>query len=87
MALKSNVDLSVRISQDLVLRNPVMTASGTFGYGQEFSDYVNLHLLGAIVVKGISLQPRYGNPPTRIVETAGGMLNAIGLEMSELRNF
>lgn len=73
-------DLSVRIGQGLVLRNPVMTASGTFGYGQEFAEYVNLHRLGGIVVKGISLQPRSGNPPPRIVETAGGMLNAIGLE-------
>jgi dihydroorotate dehydrogenase (NAD+) catalytic subunit len=87
MALTSNIDLSVRISEDLVLRNPVMTASGTFGYGQEFSDYVNLHRLGAIVVKGISLQPRSGNPPTRIVETAGGMLNAIGLENVGVEKF
>jgi dihydroorotate dehydrogenase (NAD+) catalytic subunit len=87
MALTSNIDLSVRIGEDLVLRNPVMTASGTFGYGQEFSDYVNLHRLGAIVVKGISLQPRSGNPPTRIVETAGGMLNAIGLENVGVEKF
>lgn len=62
------------------LKNPVMTASGTFGYGNEFTNYVNLHHLGGIVVKGISLLPRPGNPPPRIVETEGGMLNAIGLE-------
>ncbi len=64
----------------LILRNPVMTASGTFGYGKEFSQLVNLHKLGAITVKGISLEPRPGNPPPRIVETSCGMLNAIGLE-------
>jgi len=79
--------MSVRLSEKLVLRNPVMTASGTFGYGLEFEDYVNLHRLGAIVVKGISLQPRSGNPPPRIVETAGGMLNAIGLENVGVEKF
>jgi len=72
-------DLRVRIG-GTVFKNPVMTASGTFGYGKEFAPYVNLHRLGAVVVKGISLSPRRGNPPPRIVETAGGMLNAIGLE-------
>lgn len=72
-------DLRVKIGS-LNLQNPVMTASGTFGYGEEFASYVNLHRLGAVVVKGISLQPRPGNPPPRIVETACGMLNAIGLE-------
>jgi len=87
MDLKSTVDMSVRLSEKLVLRNPVMTASGTFGYGLEFEDYVNLHRLGAIVVKGISLQPRSGNPPPRIVETAGGMLNAIGLENVGVEKF
>ncbi|NTV13623.1 MAG: dihydroorotate dehydrogenase [Desulfobulbaceae bacterium] len=74
------VNLSTHIGGGLTLRNPVMTASGTFGYGREFSDYLDLQQLGAIVVKGISLLPRCGNPPPRIVETAGGMLNAIGLE-------
>ena len=72
-------DLRVKIG-GLTLRNPVMTASGTFGYGEEFASYVNLHRLGAVVVKGISLKPRPGNPPPRIVETPCGMLNAIGLE-------
>jgi dihydroorotate dehydrogenase (NAD+) catalytic subunit len=72
-------DLRVRIGS-LELANPVMTASGTFGYGREFSGLVDLDRLGAIVVKGISLEPRPGNPPPRIVETACGMLNAIGLE-------
>ncbi len=73
------VDLRVTIGS-LELQNPVMTASGTFGYAREFEDFVNLHRLGAVVVKGISLAPRVGNPPPRIVETACGMLNAIGLE-------
>lgn len=74
-----NNALKTRIGS-LVLPTPIMTASGTFGYGQEFADFVNLHKLGAVVVKGISLRPRQGNPPPRIVETACGMLNAIGLE-------
>ncbi|MBN1381720.1 MAG: dihydroorotate dehydrogenase [Deltaproteobacteria bacterium] len=64
----------------LTLRNPVMPASGTFGYGEEFAEYVDYNLLGAIVVKGLSLEPRAGNPPPRIIETASGMLNAIGME-------
>lgn len=64
----------------LKLKNPVMTASGTFGYGEEYADYVDLNRLGGIVVKGLSLKPRMGNPPPRIMETAGGMLNAVGLQ-------
>ena len=72
-------DLRVNIGS-LELQNPVMTASGTFGYAREFETLVNLHRLGAVVVKGISLSPRAGNPPPRIVETACGMLNAIGLQ-------
>ena len=75
----SEADLRVTIG-GVVFKNPVLTASGTFGYGKEFAPYVNLHHLGGVVVKGISLEPRRGNPPPRIVETAGGMLNAIGLE-------
>lgn len=73
------VNLKVDIG-GVKFQNPVLTASGTFGYGNEFSDYVNLHRLGGIIVKGISLKPRAGNPPPRIVETSSGMLNAIGLE-------
>jgi dihydroorotate dehydrogenase (NAD+) catalytic subunit len=72
-------DLRVRIGT-LELRNPVLTASGTFGYAREFANLVNLHRLGGVIVKGISLLPRPGNPPPRIIETACGMLNAIGLE-------
>jgi len=72
-------DMSVNIGS-LKLENPVMTASGTFGYAREFENLMNLHRLGAVIVKGISLNPRPGNPPPRIVETACGMLNAIGLQ-------
>jgi dihydroorotate dehydrogenase (NAD+) catalytic subunit len=79
-------DLSVDIG-GLVLRNPVMTASGTFGYAREFETYVNLNRLGAIIVKGISLQPTGGNDPPRIVETPCGMLNAIGLENVGIQAF
>jgi dihydroorotate dehydrogenase (NAD+) catalytic subunit len=64
----------------LQLQNPVMTASGTFGYAREFDHLVDLNRLGGIVVKGLSLEPTKGNPPPRIVETPCGMLNAIGLE-------
>jgi dihydroorotate dehydrogenase (NAD+) catalytic subunit len=71
----------------LILSNPVMTASGTFGYGSEFKDFLDLDRLGAIIVKGLSLNPSCGNPPPRIVETAGGMLNAIGLENVGLEVF
>ncbi|MBW1887950.1 MAG: dihydroorotate dehydrogenase [Deltaproteobacteria bacterium] len=63
----------------LALKNPVMTASGTFGYGREYDPLVDLNRLGAIIVKRLSLRPRGGNPPPRIVETPCGMLNAIGL--------
>jgi dihydroorotate dehydrogenase (NAD+) catalytic subunit len=71
----------------LQLRNPVMTASGTFGYAREFESLVDLNCLGAIIVKGISLEPRPGNPPPRIIETACGMLNAIGLENVGVERF
>jgi dihydroorotate dehydrogenase (NAD+) catalytic subunit len=64
----------------IALKNPVMTASGTFGYAKEFEDFMDLNRLGAIIVKGLSLEPAKGNPPPRIVETPCGMLNAIGLE-------
>ncbi len=71
-------DLTTQIGP-LSLRNPVIAASGTFGYGLELESLVDLNLLGALVVKGLSLKPMPGNPPPRIVETPGGMLNAIGL--------
>ncbi|HTR44461.1 MAG TPA: dihydroorotate dehydrogenase [Thermodesulfovibrionales bacterium] len=69
------------------LANPVMTASGTFGYGLEYSEFVDLNRLGAIVVKGLSLKPKEGNPPPRLVETAAGMLNSIGLQNVGIENF
>ncbi len=77
--MRGAVDLSVDIG-GMRLKNPVMTASGTFGYGIEFADYMDLKGLGAVVVKGLSLKPRAGNPPPRIVETPCGMLNSIGLQ-------
>ena len=84
--LKTDVKLAVQIGS-LKLKNPVMTASGTFGYGEEYADYVDLNKLGAIVVKGLSLKPRLGNPPPRIMETAGGMLNAVGLQNIGVEEF
>jgi dihydroorotate dehydrogenase (NAD+) catalytic subunit len=69
------------------IKNPVMTASGTFGYASEFERLVDLNRLGAIIVKGLSLEPSRGNPPPRIVETPCGMLNAIGLENVGLAAF
>ncbi len=74
-----SVDLSVTLGP-LSLANPVMVASGTFGYGQEFADLIDLNRLGAIMVKGTTLRPRLGNPMPRMVETASGCLNAIGLQ-------
>jgi len=75
----SAVDLAVKLGP-LTLKNPVVTASGTFGYGTEFSPFLDLSTLGGIVVKGLSLRPRQGNEPPRIWETPSGMLNAIGLQ-------
>ncbi len=69
------------------MKNPVMAASGTFGYGEEFATLVDLKRLGGIIVKGLSLKPSGGNPPPRTVETCGGMLNAIGLENIGLEAF
>jgi dihydroorotate dehydrogenase (NAD+) catalytic subunit len=75
----SQPSLAVEIA-GLKLRNPVMPASGTFGYGEEFAPYLDLNRLGAVVTKGLSLHPRAGNPTPRIAETVSGMLNAIGLQ-------
>lgn len=72
-------NLSVKI-KDLVLKNPVMTASGTFGYGEEFADFFDISLLGGIVVKGTTASKREGNAYPRMAETASGMLNAVGLQ-------
>jgi len=80
------MDLNVDIGK-LRLKNPVMTASGTFGYGEEYKEFVDLNNLGAVVVKGISLNPMEGNPSPRICETPCGMLNAIGLQNVGLERF
>ena len=72
-------NLEVEIA-GIKLKNPVMTASGTFGYGEEFSPFIDLDKLGAMVLKGITLKPKMGNPPPRIIETPSGMLNSIGLQ-------
>jgi dihydroorotate dehydrogenase (NAD+) catalytic subunit len=80
------MNLSVSIGK-LRLKNPVMTASGTFGYGEEYAEFVDLNSLGAVVVKGISLKPMEGNPPPRIFETPCGMLNSIGLQNVGLERF
>ncbi len=78
--------LEVKIGK-LTLKNPVMTASGTAGYGAELSEFFDLSRLGAIVLKGISLKPWPGNPPPRIIETPSGMINAIGLQNVGLKAF
>lgn len=78
---KKDKDVSLEVELGpLRLKNPVTTASGTFGYGEEYSRYVDLSRLGAISVKGLSIKPKAGNPPPRICETPSGMLNAIGLQ-------
>ncbi len=71
----------------MLMKNPVMVASGTFGYGPEYADLVDLDQLGAIVVKGISLQPCNGNPPPRTVEVTSGLINAIGLQNPGVQGF
>jgi dihydroorotate dehydrogenase (NAD+) catalytic subunit len=78
--------LSINIGK-LKLKNPVLVASGTFGYAQEFKDFINLKGLGAIVTKTITLKPRKGNPPPRTCETPSGLLNSIGLENPGLEVF
>ncbi|HEY2956100.1 MAG TPA: dihydroorotate dehydrogenase [Candidatus Eisenbacteria bacterium] len=82
----TGLDLSVRIGPAR-LANPVLTASGTFGYGDEYAHVVDPARLGAVITKTVTLAPRAGNPPQRIAETAGGMLNSIGLENVGLERF
>jgi dihydroorotate dehydrogenase (NAD+) catalytic subunit len=81
-----SLDLAVRIGS-LILKGPVLTASGTYGYGDEFGDRYALEALGGIVTKTVTLKPRAGNPPHRMVETPSGMLNSIGLENVGLKAF
>jgi len=76
----SQVDLSVDLGRGLVLPNPILVASGTFGYGIEYGDVVDVNRLGGICCKGTTLRARIGNPPPRVTETPGGMLNSIGLQ-------
>jgi len=80
------VDLGVRIGP-LALKNPVLTASGTFGYGDEYAHVVDPRGLGAVITKTVTVRPRPGNPPVRVAETASGMLNSIGLENVGLERF
>ncbi len=79
MISSQRTDLRVKFC-GIELRNPVIAASGTFGYGVEFEDIVSLHKIGAFVTKGLSLEPMPGNAPPRLIETPAGMLNAIGLQ-------
>ena len=79
-------DLKVNIG-GLLLKNPVMTASGTFGYGEEFADFVDLSRLGGVIVKGTTLHHREGNPYPRMAETPSGMLNAVGLQNKGVNYF
>ena len=85
-ANNASVNLSVNLA-GLRLANPVMTASGTSGFGPEFAELTEIRKLGAFVTKAISVKPRKGNPPERIIETRGGMLNAIGLQNVGARAF
>src|SRR5213082_2418070 len=80
------VDLAVSVA-GIALKNPIIAASGTFGYGIEFEDVVALDKIGGFVVKGLSREPMPGNPPPRLYETAAGMLNAIGLQNIGARAF
>jgi dihydroorotate dehydrogenase (NAD+) catalytic subunit len=84
--MSAAVDMAVRVG-GVALANPVLAASGTFGYGREYSPYLEPTAIGGLVTKGVSLRPREGNPPPRIVETACGMLNAIGLANVGLSEF
>lgn len=80
------MSLEVKIGS-LVLKNPVLTASGTFGYGLEFEPFGDIKSLGGVIVKGTTLEPRHGNPPQRVFETPAGMLNAIGLQNPGVDHF
>lgn len=73
-------NLNINLGNGLTLKNPVLTASGTFGYGTEFADFIDLERLGGFIVKGTTLNPRQGNPYPRMAETPSGMLNAVGLQ-------
>ncbi|NLD49983.1 MAG: dihydroorotate dehydrogenase [Clostridiaceae bacterium] len=80
------IDMSVEIA-GLKLKNPVIAASGTFGFGREYNDYMDINLLGGISVKGLTLEPRQGNKPPRIAETPAGILNSVGLQNPGVKAF
>lgn len=80
-------DLNINLNHGLELQNPVLTASGTFGYGIEFQDFINLECLGGFIVKGTTLKHREGNPYPRMAETPSGMLNAVGLQNKGVNYF
>jgi len=86
MEISRKIDISTNLG-GIKLNNPVCAASGTFGYGREYEPYVDISKIGAVIVKGTTLEPRTGNPPPRIIETASGMLNAIGLENPGIKEF
>ena len=79
LSKEMELDLTVNLG-GIKMNNPVAVASGTFGYGREYEEYIDIAGIGAVIVKGTTLEPRFGNAPPRIIETAAGMLNAIGLE-------
>ena len=81
-----HLDLTVKIGK-ITLKNPVIVSSGTFGFGEELKDFIDLNHLGAVIPKGISLEPMKGNPPPRIFETEGGILNSIGLQNPGYKEF
>jgi len=83
---KTNVNLCVDLA-GIKMKNPIMVASGTFGYGEEYSNFIDLSELGAIVTKSITLRPKAGNLPPRITETPSGIPNAIGLQNVGLEKF
>jgi dihydroorotate dehydrogenase (NAD+) catalytic subunit len=80
------VNLGIKIG-DLSFKNPVLTASGTFGYGSEFDDFFDVSELGGLIVKGLTIEPREGNPYPRMAETAAGMLNSVGLQNKGIEHF
>lgn len=82
----SVVNMAVSVGS-MQMKNPMLTASGTFGYGEEFADFIDLERLGGFIVKGTTLEPREGNPYPRMVETPSGMLNAVGLQNKGLEHF
>lgn len=81
------MNLAVDLGNGLKLKNPVLTASGTYGYGTEYSPFVDLSRLGGIIVKGTTLEPRQGNPSPRMIETTSGMINAVGLQNKGVDHF